>query len=155
MDGISLSWRLLPIMLVERHGLQDKAVSRGNGADIEYRFLACERRPVLPVWYGGELQIVPWATHQRTSPLPRRRTITLESLEAGELQNLQPESVEIPATFGLDHGIWYRITQAVQGVLVRASDGSPVVYVVTREATHYYQVMTRNNREPILIGETI
>ncbi len=155
MDGISLSWRLLPLALVERHGLRNKAISRGQGADIEYRFLSQVRNPVLPVWYGGELQIVPWATHQRTSPLPRRRSITLESLDAGELRHLEPESVEIPATFGLDHGIWFRITQAVQGVLVRESDGSPVVYVVTREATHYYQVMTRNNREPILIGETI
>ncbi len=155
MDGISLSWRLLPITIVERHGLQGKAVSRGNGADIEYRFLFFERRPVLPVWYGGELRILSWATHQRTSPLPRRGSITLESLEAGELLNLNPESVEIPASFGCDRGIWFRITQGIQGVLVREPDGSPVVYVVTREATHYYQVMTRNNREPILIGETI
>ena len=33
MDGVSLSWRLLPQALVERHRLQDRDISRGDGAD--------------------------------------------------------------------------------------------------------------------------
>lgn len=155
MDGISLSWRHLPESLIERHGLQGRRYCRGEGSDPEYQFLFRGRSPVLPVWYGDELRIFNWATPNRHSPLPRRHVIGHEVLHAGDWRELEPEEVEIPATFGLDKGIWYRVTQGVQGVLVRDGDGTPIVYVVTRAATHYYQVMTRNSREPVFIGETI
>lgn len=96
-----------------------------------------------------------WGNPGRSSPLPRCRVIGHENLHAGEWRELEPEQVEIPATFGYDRGIWYRITQGIQGVMVREQDGTPVIYMVTREATHYYEIMTRNKREPLLIGETI
>lgn len=38
---------------------------------------------------------------------------------------------------------------------VRDRDAVPVVYMVTHQATHYYRVMTLNERGVILIGETI
>lgn len=102
----------------------------------------------------GAATVSEWP-RSRSSPLPRCRVIGHENLHAGEWRELEPEQVEIPATFGFDRGIWYRITQGIQGVMVRDANGSPVVYVVTREATHYYEIMTRNKREPLLIGETI
>lgn len=154
MDGISVSWRVLTMGVIEQHQLQRRAIRRTPDAEPEYRFLYRERNPVLPVWYG-ELRLVSWGMPQRNSPLPRRPTVAHESLSEGELSALEPELVEIPAEFGLDRGIWYPIREGVQGVLVRDGDGMPVVYVVTREATHYYRVMTRNEREPLLIGETI
>ncbi len=153
MDGVSLSWRLLPQALIERYGLQGRAISRGNG-DPEYRFLYRDPLPVLPVWYG-ELRIVSWGWPAKRSSLPRCREIGHDALQEGQWRELEPEPVEIPASFIVDRGIWTRVAQGVQGVLVHDNDGTPVVYVVTREATHYYQVMTRNLREPILIGEII
>lgn len=155
MDGISLSWRLLPQAVIDCHRLHDRKIQRGDKSDPEYRFLYRERGAVLPVWYGEELRICNWGNPARSSPLPRCRVIGHENLHAGEWRELEPELVEIPATFGFDRGIWFRITQGVQGVMVREQDGTPVIYIVTRESTHYYEVMTRNKREPILIGETI
>ena len=155
MDGISLSWRLLPSAMIERHGLQERLISRGEQAEPEIQFFYRNRSPLLPVWYGDELRVFRWGSPSRGSPLPRRPVIGHEALHDGEFRELEPEQIEIPATFGMDRGIWYPVREGVQGVMVRDRDGSPVVYVVTRQATHYYQVMTRNTREPILIGETI
>lgn len=155
MDGISLAWRLLPQALLERHALQGRIVQRTEQADREIRFLYREWPSLLPVWYGGELRVFAWGRPSRNSPLPKSPIIAHETLASGTWRELEPEPVEIPATFGYDKGIWYRITQGVQGVLVHDHDGTPVVYVVTRDATHYYQVMTRNSRQPLLIGETI
>jgi hypothetical protein len=155
MDGISLSWLLLPEVLIERHQLQSRIISRGEGAEREIRFLYRDRHPVLPVWHGCEIIIVNWGRPSRGSPLPYCRTITHEALHEGELREVQPEPVEIPASRGWDRGIWYPIKEGVQGLLVRDRDGTPIVYVVTRESTRYYEVMTRNKRQPILIGQTI
>lgn len=155
MDGVSLSWRLLPETIIERHGLKDRMIRRTDKADPEYQFLYRQRGAMLPVWYGDELRIFNWGSPARSSPLPRCRVIGHEDLHAGIFQQLQPEAVEIPATFGLDRGIWYPVKEGIQGVMVREQDGSPVVYVVTRESTHYYEVMTRNKREPIFIGQMI
>lgn len=155
MDGISLSWRILSQAVIEHHALRWRETRRTADAEPEFRFLYRERNPVLPVWYGSELRLFNWGNPYRNSPLPRCRTISHERLSEGELSALEPETVEIPACFGWDRGIWYPIRQGVQGILVREADGTPVVYVVTRQATHYYEVMTRNDREPLFIGETI
>jgi hypothetical protein len=63
--------------------------------------------------------------------------------------------VDIPATFGLDGGVWSRIRQGVRGLLVRDERGEPVVYVLCEPASRYYWVMTRSDRMPVLIGERI
>jgi hypothetical protein len=39
--------------------------------------------------------------------------------------------------------------------VVRDADGEPVVYLLIEPATRYYQVMTRSDRMPVLIGEVI
>ena len=36
--------------------------------------------------------------------------------------------VEMPAGMRFDKGVWFRITQGINGVLVLDEDGSPVVY---------------------------
>jgi hypothetical protein len=153
MDGISVSWRLLPVELIQQHKLQDRRIERGDGSDPEYRFLYRDRKSLLPVWYGGELRIVNWGKPK--PPLPWCRVIPHEDLHAGLFQNLDTEPVEIPATFGLDRGIWFPIREGVQGVMVREHDGSPVVYVVTKVSSHYYKIMCRNERQPLLIDQSI
>jgi hypothetical protein len=67
----------------------------------------------------------------------------------------EPELVDIPATFCLDNGVWYAVRQGVRGLLARDEQGESVAYVLCEPATRYYQVMTRSDRMPVLIGERI
>ena len=66
-----------------------------------------------------------------------------------------PQSVEIPANFGLEKGIWFQVTEGMQGILVRDESRHEHVYMLTEPASHYFEVMTRHNRMPMLIGQTI
>jgi hypothetical protein len=63
--------------------------------------------------------------------------------------------VDIPATLGLDRGIWFQIKEGVRGILVRDETSRQHVYMLTEPASHYYNVMTRHNRMPVFIGEKI
>jgi hypothetical protein len=60
-----------------------------------------------------------------------------------------------PATYGLMNGVWFRVKQGVRGLLVRDRQGNPVVFMETEPSTRYYQVMTRAEWMPVLIGEVI
>ena len=63
--------------------------------------------------------------------------------------------VDIPVTFGLERGVWYRIRQGIRGILVPDERGIAVAYMICEPATHYYHVMTRSSRMPVLIEEKI
>jgi hypothetical protein len=56
---------------------------------------------------------------------------------------------------GLERGVWFLIPEGIRGVLVRDERGRPHVYMLTQPASHYYQIMTRNPRMPVLLGEQI
>ncbi|QDU82800.1 hypothetical protein Pla110_45630 [Polystyrenella longa] len=135
-DIISVTWRQLPEALINQSGLS--AFRRGSG-DLEYHFSFKQRSPCLPVWTEGQLSILPWAGY-----CPR------ESLDAGCWSERQPESVEIVATLCCDKGIWFTVNEGIRGVLVARR-----VYVITAPASHYYRIMTRHDRMPVLIGESI
>ncbi len=51
--------------------------------------------------------------------------------------------------------MWYRVRQGISGLLVPDERGIAVAYVVCEPSTHYYHVMTRSERMPILIDEKI
>ena len=69
---------------------------------------------------------------------------------------LDPEPVDIPAALGLERGVWFLIPEGmIRGVLIRDERGRPHVYMLTQPASHYYQIMTRNPRMPVLLGEQI
>ena len=66
------------------------------------------------------------------------------------------EPVVIPATMGLDRGVWYRIRPGSRGLVIGDEHGFPRVYVICEPASHYYQIMTRGSRwMPCLIDERI
>jgi hypothetical protein len=66
------------------------------------------------------------------------------------------EPVIIPASMGLDKGVWFGISQGIRGLVVHDERGVPRVYVLCEPASHYYQVMTRGSGwMPVLIGERI
>lgn len=155
MDGISLSWRSLPQSLFDRHNLLDRIILRSDEADREIRFLYRDACPLLPAWVGNELNIFSWGQPRRKSKLPRIRAVAQEDLQAGIWLDVHPELVDIPANFGWDKGVWYRIKEGIRGILVRDESNNQIVYVLTEPASHYYQVMTRNTRMPVLCGERI
>ena len=56
---------------------------------------------------------------------------------------------------GLENGIWFRIRQVMRGLLVTDEHGHEVAYMICEPATHYYHIMTRSKRMPLLIDERI
>ena len=111
---------------------------------------------MLPVWLDGRLQIARWGTRRGQSRrLPCTAWTWLETFESGGWREPGGEPVVIPATMGLDRGVWFLVTEGVRGVAVRDERGEAVVYVLVEPSTHYYQVMTRSEWMPSLVGELI
>ena len=77
------------------------------------------------------------------------------TVEAGGWNGFGAEPIDIPATMGLENGVWYQVRQGIRGLLVRDEQGTPRVYMICEPASHYYQVMTRSDRMPVLIEERI
>jgi hypothetical protein len=152
--GIALARSELPTELIRRHGLERRTYERGGEREI--RFLYRDRRPRLPIWRDGRLQIVRWGNARGESrSLPRTGWTWLSTVEQGCWRNLDPVPVDIPATIGLERGVWFRIRQGIRGLLVPDERGLAVCYMICEPASHYYHVMTRSTRMPVLIEERI
>jgi hypothetical protein len=153
-NGIALAWSELPKELIERHGLERRVHERGG--EREVRFLYRDRRPRLPVWRDGRLQIVRWGNGWGQSQvLPRTGWTWQSTIEEGYWRGVNPMPVDIPAMLGFERGVWFRIRQGIRGLLVPDEQGVAVVYMICEPASHYYQIMTRSTRMPILIQERI
>jgi hypothetical protein len=145
----------MPTELVGRHGLGRRLHFRGERP--EYRFYFRERRPCLPVWRDGRLQVVRWGNGRGQSRvLPRTGWTWLETIERGGWRDSGAVPVDIPANFGLERrGVWYLIETGIRGLLVPDERGWAVCYMVCEPATHYYRVMTGSGRMPVLIDQRI
>lgn len=64
------------------------------------------------------------------------------------------EEVVIPATAGIRKGVWFPIRQGIRGLIAEAG-GAAAAYMLVEPSTHYFKVMTRSERMPVLIGERI
>jgi hypothetical protein len=152
--GIALAWSELPTEMIGRYDLHRRIHQRGGEREIQ--FLYRDRRPRLPIWRDGRLLIVRWGNSRGESRfLPRTGWTWKETVEDGYWRNLEPIPVDIPATLGLDHGVWFRVRQGIRGILVPDERGIAVVYMLCEPASHYYRIMTRSPRMPILIEERI
>lgn len=155
-DGVSLSWRELPDVLIGEHRLERRIVKRAENADREIRFAYRDRRPLLPVWANGQLHVWTWGRgDDNGSRLPSTGWCKAESLDAGRWAWLEPETVEIPISYALQNGVWYQVVGGVQGILVHDARQTPHVYILTKPASHYYKVMTRSDRMPMFLGDGI
>lgn len=154
-EGIFTPRLSMPDHLTESAGLQKRTVTLSPAAEPLVQFLYREQPPYLPVWWEGQLLILPWGSNNKTSRLPRVGWCWQEHLESGRWGWLQPEPVEIPACCGFDGGVWYQVQEGMRGVVVRDEQRQPRVYMLTQSATHYYEIMTRRNRAPVLINQTI
>jgi hypothetical protein len=152
--GIAVARSELPRELMARHGLERRVHERGGESEV--RFLIRDRVPRLPVWRDGRLVIVRWGnTRGQSRFLPRTGWTWLSTVQEGSWRNTGAIPVDIPATLGLERGVWYRIRQGIRGLLVPDERGNAVAYMICEPASHYYGVMTRSPHMPVLIEETI
>jgi len=99
---------------------------------------------------------LPEALGGQGAGLPCTAWTQIDTVENGGWGDRAAESVVIPATMGLDKGVWYLIRQGIRGLLVHDEDRQPRAYVICEPSSHYYQIMTRGSRwMPVLIDERI
>lgn len=135
MFGVSISRREFPDVLIARHKLLSRVTRRFAEADEEVVFWDEARPALLPVWLNGQLIVLRWSGWR-----------PVETLRAGEWSG---EEGVVPATFGCDNGIWY----TMQGI--RCAVISDIVYPISQPSNHYYEVMTRQKRMPLFVGDQI
>jgi hypothetical protein len=152
--GVALALSELPAELVEENGLGRRVHDRGG--ELELRFLLNDRERVLPVWLDGQLQVLRWGNRRgQSAGLPTTAWTWQKTLEAGGWGDRVVVPVTIPATLGLDRGVWFRVREGVRGAVVCDEQGLPVAYVLVEAASHYYQVLTKSAWMPVLVGERI
>lgn len=152
--AIALAYSELPLAVIEAEGLGERVHDRGGEREVRFYWYASA--PVLPVLWGGRLRVVRWGNRDRVErKLPPTGWTWKASVEDGKWAALAPEPVVIPATFAFAEGVWFRVKQGVEGLLVHDRRGNPVVYMVCVPATRYFRVMTRSEWMPALIGEVI
>jgi hypothetical protein len=153
-SGIALAYGDLPVGLIERHELHERLHERGG--EREVRFLLWERERVLPVWLHGRLLIVRWGVRRGESKaLPCTAWTWRATVEAGGWAAFGAEPVVIPATRGLDLGVWFAIKKGMHAVANRDEQGRAVVFPVCEPASHHYEVMTRSEWMPVLLDDRI
>jgi len=155
--AISILKNRINLELLEEYGLQSRARQRSDNADEEIVFDFADRDhvPQLPVIHNGRMLVYDWGDRGGRRKLPKTGWCREESLIAGKWRWLSPEQVVIPAQYGLEKGVWFAITEGIQGIVVRDQADTPHVYMLTRAASTYFQNMTKHNRMPLLVGEQI
>jgi hypothetical protein len=126
-----------------------------RGGEREVQFLFADAERLLPVWRNGRLEILRWGNRRGESlHLPCTAWTQLETVEGDGWSGHLVEPVVIPATMGLDKGVWFCISQGIRGLLAHDERGVPLVYVICEPSSHYYRIMTRGSDwMPVLIGE--
>jgi hypothetical protein len=116
--GIAIWCDELPSGFVERHGLGRRVHDLRGRHEIRFLFRDAER--VLPVWSEGRMILARWGCRRGDSRALRCTGWTWRAtVEGGGWNDVGAVEVVIPATAGLEGGIWFRIRQGVRGVLVR------------------------------------
>ncbi len=153
--GITISRHEIPTKLIERFQLEERYIQRSEHAQKEILFLQRHRFPLLPVFYQGEVQLLPWGNRQSKVKVPLAWWCDVATLESGAWSVHSPEPVEVLATFGWERGVWYQVPQGIRGLVIHDQHKQPYVYLLLQPSTHYYQVMTGYEREPVFIGKQI
>jgi hypothetical protein len=152
--GVALRYSELPLPLIEELRMADRVHDRGG--EKEVRFYWAANPTLLPAWWNGSLHVVRWGNKGRSErKLPPTGWTWEETVESGWWSELSPEEVVVPATYGLSNGVWFKVKQGMQGLLVHDRKGQAMVFLVCRPATRYYKVMTRSEWMPALVDEVI
>lgn len=153
--GLAVSWNTLPLTLLDQPDVQRRTHERGGEREIQFLFR--DHTPLLPVWHEGRLRLVTWGNRRAAQGGSRHLPCTgwtwLATVEAGGWLASGAELIDIPATMGLENGVWYHIREGIRGLLVTDENQVDRVYMICEPATYYYRVMTRSDWMPVLIGE--
>ncbi|MEM9354022.1 MAG: hypothetical protein AAGA92_13490 [Planctomycetota bacterium] len=155
--GISILKARIRQELFEEYELERRVYERSPGSELELHFMYTDKPSVcLPVEIDGQLVIMEWGNRQsRESKLPRTGWCRSDSLKAGKWRWLRPEPCVVPADMGHDKGVWFPINEGIRGIMVRDEQQQPHVYMLTADASVYYQNMTRHERMPVLVDQVI
>jgi len=153
--GITIAWRDVPAKLIQKYQLEERMIQRSETAEKEILFMQRHRRPLLPVFYQGELRILSWGNRQRNINAPMAQWCDVATLESGAWSIYHPEPAEIQANFGLERGVWFQIREGIKATIIHDQHEQPYVYMLLQPSSHYYQVMTGYEKEPVFLGEQI
>jgi hypothetical protein len=143
-----------PYDIAEGQHIRERIRNR-DGRPEMYFFLTDPER-VLPVYLGGGTRIVRWGGRRANGDrFPLSAWLQLADLATGKLLALEPEEVIVRANRAVDNGIWYDVAVGVRAVLIRSAHGSPVVYPLVEQASHYYLTMTGSKLMPCLVRQRI
>src|SRR5688572_1764828 len=106
--AVALAASELPVELVEAGGLSSRLHDRGGEREVRFYWRA--RPALLPVWWNGRLHVVRWGNRDRSErKLPPTGWTWRATVEAGRWSALEPEPVDVPATYGFAGGVWFRL----------------------------------------------
>ena len=101
------------------------------------QFLARDAERILPVMFGGELRILRWGNRRSESEsLPSTLWTQLATVEAVGWKDASVEEVVIPASLGLDGGIWFAVKTGVRSLFVVDEKGERRFFVVCGQASY-------------------
>ena len=133
--GITIAWRDIPTRLIRKHQLDERIIQRSETADKEILFMQRHRQPLLPVFYQGELRILPWGNRQRHSNAPLAWWCEVATLESGAWSMYHPEPVEILANFGLERGVWFQMAFKAQSFTTSTNNPASTCFCNPRPTT--------------------
>ena len=134
------------------HNLGPHVHARDGKLEVQFLFRHADR--VLPFLQDGQLRVARWGNRRGESQhLPYSGWTWRTSVEGGRWTHCDAAEVVIPATLGLDKGIWYPIVGGVCALLVSDEAGVLRVYPIVDLASRWYAVMTRPDWMPCLVQE--
>jgi len=152
-SAIALLVPELPLALVRQNRLTERIHSREGREEFQFRWYAMPT--VLPVWFDGRLEVLPWGSKLRRGPLPYGGSLSVEEIRAGVVAGARPEEVVIPANLAFQNGVWFVVNEGIRGVAIEARGGR-VVYMLTQPASNYYRNMTEQSpMMPLFVNQVI
>ena len=154
LTGVALPLSEIPPDLIVPHNLGPRVYARDGKLEVQFLFRHADR--ILPFIQDGQLRIARWGNRRGESRhLPCSGWTWRTSVEAGRWAHCEAAEVVVPATWGLDKGIWYPIVGGVRALLVADEAGRLRVYPIVEPASRWYAVMTLSDWMPrIVVGET-
>jgi hypothetical protein len=125
LSGVVLAMSDIPLELIDRHGLRRRVHDRGGEHELQFHFADAER--LLPVRRDGRLEFLRWRNRRgESSSLPCTAWTQVETVEKGGWGEGGVEPVVIPASMGLDKGVWFGISQGIRALLSLDERGVPL-----------------------------
>lgn len=157
--GIALTVDMIPLHLHSHTQVAARLKLRGVGGNgesdpgrPEFQFHWWQRPPMLPVIFGGRLQILPWGSKDRRLRLPYGGWIPADQVKGRTFAGVDVEPGVIPAFLGQQNETWFLVNEGIRAAVLKLPSG-PVAYMLTMPSTNYYRNMTEQSAmEPVFVG---